>query len=86
MNLGGAGKFWFEVKDGCVNYVGGIEISADWTGIRGQMRREQYQSPNSYTHVSFATRVSVRRSVVRDVNGPAMWTRAWLHCRPLSAP
>jgi hypothetical protein len=39
MNLADNASYWFEVKAGCVNYVGGLEIEADWGWIFGRMRR-----------------------------------------------
>lgn len=58
-------RVWFEVKPACVNYVGGIEINADWAYLfQGASRRLQHNEAN---HVSAPSRVVCKDTVRRDV-------------------
>jgi hypothetical protein len=60
-----SGGIWFEVKPACVNYVGGIEISADWAYLfSGANRRMEH---NEVNRVSIQSRVICRDTAHRDV-------------------
>ncbi len=60
-----ASGIWFEVKPGCVNYVGGIEINADWAYLfHGANRRVDY---NEVNRISAPSSVLCKDTVRRDV-------------------
>jgi hypothetical protein len=64
LDLSSAG-IWFEVKPACVNYVGGIEITADWAYLfQGANRKLQY---NEVNRVSVRSSVVCKNTVARDV-------------------
>ena len=65
INVSQSANYWFEVKPGCVNYVGGIEIAADWAAIRRHFNG-QYRA-NDPVHINFASTLWVRQTVQRDV-------------------
>jgi len=72
-----SGGVWFEVKPSCVNYVGGIEINADWAYLFHVANRPLQH--NEVNRVSAPTRVTCRDTVRRDVKWacdqiPAMLT------------
>jgi hypothetical protein len=58
-------KIWFEVKPGVVNYVGGLELKADWHSLfHGVVRPLEH---NESVHTSTATSVAFKNTVARDV-------------------
>jgi hypothetical protein len=60
-----SGGIWFEVKPACVNYVGGIEINADWAYLfHSANRRVEY---NEVNRTSVQSSVICRDTVRRDV-------------------
>jgi hypothetical protein len=65
LSLAEFGTFWFLVQDGCVNYIGGLEISADWNGIIRKMRGAALN--NEPKRTQFATVVTLRQTAKRDV-------------------
>ena len=65
MNLADNASYWFEVKAGCVNYVGGLEIEADRGWIFGRMRRPVMA--NESKRGSFSTSIRLRETAPRDV-------------------
>jgi hypothetical protein len=56
---------WFEVKPACVNYVGGIEIDADWAYLFKMANRRM--DHNQVSRVSARSRVIYKNTVQRDV-------------------
>ena len=64
MDLSSSGKYWFEVRPGCVNYVGGIEIAADWASIY-RYRNEPVRN-NEVQRLSFETRILLLQTIKRD--------------------
>jgi hypothetical protein len=60
-----SGKIWFEVKPGVVNYVGGLELRADWRALfHGVVRPLEH---NESVHTSTPTSVVPKDTVARDV-------------------
>lgn len=60
-----SGNIWFDVKPACVNYVGGIEIYADWGKLfRGANRVLEH---NEVNRVSTQTSIYCKDTVRRDV-------------------
>jgi hypothetical protein len=59
------GGYWFDVKPACVNYVGGIEINADWANLFHQANRQVDR--NDVRRVNVASNVICRDTVHRDV-------------------
>lgn len=64
MDLSSSG-IWFEVKPSCVNYVGGIEISADWAYLFRWANRKVQN--NEVNRVSAQSRIVCKDTAHRDV-------------------
>jgi len=65
MDLSAAG-YWFEVKPGCVNYLGGLEIAAEWSSIR-RFYQEHGRLAHDVAKMNIETMTFIRDTVQRDV-------------------
>jgi hypothetical protein len=64
MNLAGGTVYWFEVRAGCVNYVGGLEIAANWAAI--YYAAGQGGMANQPAHTEFPTTIAIVETARRD--------------------
>jgi hypothetical protein len=65
LDLPEGSTYWFEVLDGCVNYVGGIEITAVWPWLRSGYDRSL--TTTQTTHTRFGAQIVARAVARRDV-------------------
>jgi hypothetical protein len=74
-----ARPIWFEVKPGCVNYVGGIDVKADWANSGAAPLPGSLQGVTTH---SFAARTSFNNRIARDAQwagdrAPCMASLPW---------